>query len=50
MIAYRQAISDWAMIISFAQRDAEALFAGYRVRRFIWSDGDARDVEIVDYH
>lgn len=92
------------MIVSFAQRDAEALFIGYRVRRFIrlesvirrklaqlhsaptlaflrappgnrletlqgdrfgqfsirvndqyricfrWSDGDARDVEIVDYH
>jgi proteic killer suppression protein len=92
------------MIVSFAQRDAEALFTGYRVRRLIriehvirrklaqlhsaptlaflrappgnplemlqgdrfgqfsirvndkyricsrWSDGDACDVEIVDYH
>lgn len=92
------------MIVSFAHQDAESLFKGYRVRRFIriesvirrklvqlhsaatleilrappgnrlqmlqgdrfgqysirindqyricfrWSDGDARDVEIVDYH
>jgi proteic killer suppression protein len=92
------------MIASFAHQDAEALFKGYRVRRFIriesvirrklaqlnaaatldilrappgnrlemlqgdrfgqysirvndqyricfrWSEGDARDVEIVDYH
>lgn len=92
------------MIVSFAGRDAEALFKGYRVRRFIriesvirrklaqlhsaptvgflrappgnrlemlqgdrfgqhsirvndqyricfrWTDGDAREVEIVDYH
>ena len=41
------------MIRSFRCRDTEQLANGYRVPRFVsfeFADGDAYDVEIVDYH
>ena len=42
------------MIVSFRDRDTEALGLGRRVRRyrvcFRWTAAGAEDVEIVDYH
>jgi toxin HigB-1 len=37
------------VIKSFADRDTARVFAQWRIC-FVWKDGDAYDVEIVDYH
>lgn len=40
------------MIESFADKMTAAVFTGHAVRGlcFVWRDGNAWDVEIVDYH
>ena len=43
------------MVESFRSKDTQALFEGKRVNDqfrvcFVWKDGNASDVEIVDYH